>query len=516
VLALVVLGSAALDGLLKLGRSALLASAAARYEHRVGLDCLDAVLASDQVAFARHSRGSYLNRFGAIDRLREHHFGSGLVLLLEVPFAIVFLALIWLVAGRMVLVPLALVAAFILISLGAEKRLNRCLERQEGLRRARSDFLLECIEGMHTLKSMPAEAPMQRRYERLMRQSAHAVFDTGDLQGWVQALGSWFSQLVMVSFVALGSVLVVNGELTVGALAAGTLLAGRVLEPALKGLRLLTSRQTARFAARELAGLLDLAPEPLHANRTQTVLTGRLIVRGLRFTYPGASSPLLDGIDLDIKPGEMIGISGANGSGKSTLLNLLMGYMPPDAGRIAFDGEDLTALGRHTLRSQVALVPQDSLLFAGTLLDNLTFFREGRAVSEALHYARMLGLDQHFARLPEGMETRLSGLADTVPLGLRQRITLVRALVGKPSLVLFDEANAGFDAANDERLAELFRSLRPATACLIVTQRPSLLRQCDRVFELTNGRLVERSPDTPMTTLRTVQNRPERSLALVN
>jgi len=284
VLALVVVGSALIDGALRLARGALLARAAARYDHRIGLACLDAVLGSDQVAFARHSRGSYLNRFGAIERLREHHFGSGLVLLLEVPFAVVFLALIWLVAGRMVFVPLTLLVAFVLVSLGAESRLRHCLERQDGLRRARADFLLESIEGMHTLKSLAAEAPMQRRYERLMRQSAHAVFDTGDLQGWIQALGSWFSQVVMVSFVALGSVLVVNGELTVGALAAGTLLAGRVLEPALKGLRLLTSRQTARFAAGEIDGILKLPPEPLHAEGGRERLSGRLSVRGLRFS----------------------------------------------------------------------------------------------------------------------------------------------------------------------------------------------------------------------------------------
>jgi ATP-binding cassette, subfamily C, bacterial LapB len=499
VLASVVVVSAVLDGFLKLARSWMLADAGARYEHELGLKGLRAVLGADLVDFAGSSRGSYLNRFNAIDRLREHHYGQGPVLALDVPFALIFLALIWIVAGRMVCVPLALLVAFLAISFSAEHRLRQSMEQNESLRRARSDFLLECIEGMHTLKALTAEAPMQRRYERLLRQSADAVFVSHELQGWVQALGGSFSQIVMASFVAFGSVLVVSGELTVGALAAGTLLAGRVLEPALKGLRLLTSRQAARFSRQEFDALVNLSPEPLHAERSSQVLSGRIEVQDLSFQYPGAREPILHDLQLTVMPGEMVGIVGANGAGKSTLLNLLMGFMPPSSGSIRFDDIPVDEIGRATLRSQLTLVPQESMLFDGTLLDNLTFYREGQAVVDALDYAHRLGLDETFARLPDGVDTRVNGIAESIPPGLRQRIALVRALVGSPSMVLFDEANTGFDATNDLRLTALFKHLKSRTTCLVVTQRPSLLRLCDRVLDLCDGQLIER-PRAPTPT----------------
>lgn len=494
--------SAVLDGLLRVARVRLLADSGARFEHAMGLSAFTAILRADLVDFHAHSRGSYINRLQGIDKLREHHFGQGLLLLLDIPFALVFLGLLWMVAGSMVLVPVALVAAFVLVSLLSERRLRACLAETETLRRQSSDFLFECLEGMHTLKALAAEQPMMRRYERLSRNSALAVARASALHGWVQAMGTGFAQLVMVSFVAIGSVLVVDGQLTVGALAAGSLLAGRVLEPALKGLRLLTAQESARFAQRELEGVLDLKPEPMSADAAAPRLTGAIEVRGLSFRYPGAEKPLFDDLDFSVRAGEMVGIVGANGAGKTTLLNLLLGFMEPQAGSIHYDGMPLAAISRAALRSQIALVPQEGILIDGTLLDNLTFYRGGSAVREALNYAGRLGLSQTMARMPDGSETRITGLIESMPLGLRQRITIVRALAGQPPVLLFDDANTGFDAENDRRLMALIEQLRRTTTIVMVTQRPSILKLCHRVVYLEHGRLQPRPaapgiPDMP-------------------
>jgi ATP-binding cassette, subfamily C, bacterial LapB len=500
-LASAVVVAALLDGFLRLARVSLLADAGARYEHELATRGFEALLHADLVAFSEQSRGSYLNRFMAIERLREHHFGQGLILLLDIPFAVVFLALIWMVAGTMVLVPLALVAAFIVVSLISERRLRASLTQTESQRRASSDFLLECIEGMHTLKALAAEAPMRRRYERLVRQSALAVADSSMLHGWVQALGTCFSQLVMVSFVAIGSALVVRGELTVGALAAGSLLAGRVLDPALKGLRLLTARESARFARDEFESLVGLKSEPMDDTALSPVLSGAIEVRGLSFRYPGSPQALFDNLDLTVRAGEMVGIVGDNGAGKTSLINLLLGFMEPDAGTITFDGHPLATLSRTALRSQFALVPQEGVLIDGTLLDNLTFYRGGNTVREALNLATRLGLDQTMARLPDGSETRITGLVESMPLGMRQRLTIVRALAGRPPALLFDDANTGFDAANDRRLIGLLEQLRSTTTIVMVTQRPSMLRLCDRVLHLDGGHLVP-APQAPATDVK--------------
>ena len=487
---------AVLDCALRIARSVLLAWRGVKYEYEHSLRALEHLLHTDLVSFENQPKGAYLDRVQALEQVREFYHGQTILMVVDLPFVAVFLWLIWLFAGPMMLIPLGVITLFAAVSLVTARSLRQALDTRDQADERRQNFLIECLQGIHTLKSMAMEPQMQRRFERLQGGSANAIYVLARINGITQGLGVTFSQAVMVSFLAVGALYAADGTITIGALAAGTMLAGRVLQPALKALGLWTQLQSVRLAQRKFEELLQMPTEAVDAGGDKLDLDGAIELQDIHFTHPGADQPLLDGVSLRVEPGEAIGITGANGTGKSTLLDLMMGFVRPTSGHILIDGHELGQLDRSSVRSQIGLVPQKGVLFGGTLLENMTLFREGDAIDQAIELATKLGLGDNITRLPQGLDTPVGdGLVDTLSAGFRQRIIMVRALIGDIRVVLFDDANAAFDSPNDARLVELLREYKGNKTLVIVSHRPSILRLCDRVYELEGGKLGERTED---------------------
>ncbi len=480
--------AAVLDGLLRYCRSVILAWRGARFEYQHSLHALAHLLHADLVGFESQSRGAWLDRVQALEQVREFFHGQSILMLLDLPFVFAFLWLIWLFAGQMVLIPLAVMVVFVVVSALSARYLRRALEARSLNDERRQNFLIESLQGVHTLKSMAMEPQMLRRYERLQGQSADAIFVLARLNSIIQGLGVTFSQIVMVTFLALGATLAVEGALSIGALAAGTMLAGRVLQPALKAMGLWTQLQSVRLAREKFEQILEMPTEAVDEGGEDVRLAGEIELVDVHFRHPDSDAELLRGVSVHVAPGEAIGITGSNGAGKTTLFDLIMGFVHPSEGRILLDGRPLAELDRSSMRAQIGLVPQRGVLFGGTLLENMTLFREGEAVDQAIALAKALGLGDSITRLPEGLDTQVDGsISDTLSAGFRQRVIMVRALVGNPKVVLFDDANAAFDSRNDERLMDLLREFKGDRTLLIISHRPSILRLCDRVLELRDG-----------------------------
>ncbi len=223
--------------------------------------------------------------------------------------------------------------------------------------------------------------------------------------------------------------------------------------------------------------------------RPLTVGAGALAFDDVHFAYD-ERRPVLSGVTLTIGAGECVGITGGNGSGKSTLLQMLNGMVTPDRGTVSIDGQPLVGADRRSYVSAIGYLPQHCTLFHGTILDNLTMFRGRRYFDEALRLAAELGLDEYIARMPMGYDTVIdSSSHDQLPGGVRQRIAVIRALVDKPKIILFDEANTALDHGSDARLRELLSRLKGHVTILLVSYRPSLLELADRRFELVGAQL---------------------------
>jgi len=480
-----------LDCFLKTLRSAVLSWDSAKFDHQTSMDGIDLILHSDSLSFAAKPAGYYIEKIHALEKVQEFYSGQSILLLIDLPFVLIYLALIAVIAGPLIGVPIGLLLVFAVISVFAGKQLHQALIKQSDIEGYKRNFVIEILQGIHTVKSLAMESFMQRRYEKLQLQSAESVYELSRLNSIVQGIGASFSQLAVVSFVGFGSLYVLSGELTVGALAAGTMLTSRVLQPGLRAMAVWVQFQSVRLALHKMNEFFTMQREEFGDVCHEEQFKGSIELKGICFKYEGQKENVLNQLSLSIQPGEAIGITGQNGAGKSTLINLIAGFLQPSSGSVEIDGEALNNYSAEYLRAQIGILPQHGVLFEGTILQNMTLYREGDAVEQAIEISKTLGLSDIISKLPQGLDTHIGGASQgMLPEGVKQKIVMVRSLVGRPKIVLLDDSNASFDLKNDQKLAGIVNKFKGQRTMVIISHRPSFLRLCDRQFELKSGVLT--------------------------
>ena len=502
-LLLLVLGVAValvLDAVLKTARAFIAGWAGAHFEHHVGLKSLEYLMSASADKFEVDPAGKHLDRLAGVDLVRDFYSSQASLVLVDLPFVIVFIAVLGYISGSLALVPVGLLVIFGFISLRIGVRLRRALAARTEWDDRRFSFIIEVLNGIHTVKSAAMEKLIERRYERLMQNVSDAGMQVAYLSGLAQNVGASFAQITMVAVVGIGSIYVVNGAISMGALAACMLLSGRTVQPMLRALGVWARFQAIRIAEVNLDELRQYKEEqtlikPLAAD------LDTIRLRNVYFRYNEQSPFILRGINLEARPGEIIGIRGGNGSGKSTLMRMLMAAMTPTRGAVFYNDHNSKRTDLSHFRSQVGYLPQRPALLEGTVLENITMFRGEEYYDEALEIAERLGLDKVFARYPDGYDTVIgTSTHSSVPDGVAQRITIARALVGSPRFILFDEANSALDGPGDARIRGVLQYYKPRSAIVLVSYRPSLLSVADRRYELVQGALLPWSePPTPET-----------------
>lgn len=476
--------------LLRMLRSRLLNTSALVAEHHQTMRAVDRILHADPLSTQRFGVGDYLERLRSIERIRDYHAGDAEHLHIDVAFALINLALIWAVAGVLVAVPLV-VMIFIGIAIALlSGRLRRLLLERISLENDRHDFLSASMAGAHLIRSLAVEALPTRFYERLQSRLDANLRDGADAQGLVQSLGILGSQLVLVLFVTFGAMQVLGGDLTLGALAAGTMLSGRVLQPLLAGVSTWLTLQRIRLAVDSLQELLEMAHGSAETapGSTNTARGARITINEMAFAYAANEPHVFEHVHLDIEPLQCLGLVGKNGSGKSTLMQLLLGLYIPTQGEILIDGKP----AETCVHGEVALLPQTGSLFKGTVGQNLSFFEGGARLREALRIADRLGLLDTLKSLPQGLDTPILG-GDSAPLpnAVKQQILIARSLVGDPRLLLVDETASSLDPQGVRAFQEVINDLKGRTTLVLVSNKSSVLGGCDRVVAIDTRRLVD-------------------------
>ena len=491
IMMIALLGILVLEGIVRTFRTIVLNHCGAALEHQTSVAAIRHLLSANTLAFEKYSTSEYLERLQSIDKIREFYAGQSIQLVVDFVFAGFYLALVWVIAGSLVMIPLTLLGIFMLVSFFGGRALRKALVERAALNERRQNFMIEMLRGIHTVKATAMEGQIQRRYERLQAQSAEGVYRLSRINSMFAGLGMTLAQTASISFVGIGSYFVINNQLTIGALAAGTMLSGRILQPALQGMGVWSQYQGLSIAFDDLEEIFDIESEFSERTNDEFEINGELELCNVTFRYPQSDAAILRSLNLKIGAGEVIGVTGANGCGKSTLLSLLMGHLTPQEGEVLLDGREISEIHPNVLRNYVRIMPQQGVIFKGSILENLTLFREGHHIQDAIALSQKLGLDRIISRLPDGLDTDVGGTpVGTISEGVRQKIVIVRALVGNPKVILFDDANANFDFKNDNLLLELMKSYRPHTTIVIVSHRPAYLRLCDRVYELSDGGLL--------------------------
>ena len=329
-----------LDVALRALRSSVASWNGARFEHMLRFQTIEKFLRAPVDLLRRHAAGSYLERVNAISAIRDFYASQLLLTAVDLPFSFIFLGMIYFLGGLLVLVPLTL----FLIFAGLAWMLGQALRDASAVRaeadRRRYDFVLEMFRRLVTVKALGLNVAMVRRAERRQEQSAYAVEQVMQLGAMTQAANSLFTQLNMVSLASFGAWRVLEGDMTMGALAACILLSGRVLQPLQAGMGLWSSYQSVSVARGGIEEIMNFPSE--RQGRTETPeLAGVLELRDVTFQHDPDGPNLIDGVSLSVKPGEVIGIDGGSGSGKSTLLLLMAGLLRPSSGSVNLAGHDI-------------------------------------------------------------------------------------------------------------------------------------------------------------------------------
>ncbi|MDK9725861.1 MAG: ATP-binding cassette domain-containing protein [Sterolibacteriaceae bacterium MAG5] len=462
----------------------------ARFEHTASINALTRLMRVPLRRLQRDEPGVHAERINAAGRVADFYSGQALLVLFDLPFALVFLLMIHVIGGWVVLVPIVLLSAFALVIARFGSWLKRQVEQRHIMDDRRINFLIEVLSGIHSVKTMTMESQMERRYERLQATNAEMSERLAYGSAMASATGMLFSQIMVVGVVFAGAWAVLDGQMTPGGLAACMMLAVRALQPLRRSLTVWLRYQAFVSAQARLREVAEMPCIDDRAMPAMPPLREGLELRGVTLSREGGK-PFFDNVSLQVKAGECIAIRGDSGSGKTSLLSLMNGLERPESGAVLADGHSLDEFNADSVQRQIALLPQTGTIITGSILENMTMFDESlNAV--VLDIAKQMGLDRVVAGMKLGYETRLGEAnAETLPAGVRQLISIVRELAHSPSVILFDEANISLDMAADQLLRDYLATRKGECTMVLVTHRPSLLSLADRTLTLTAGRLTE-------------------------
>lgn len=477
-----------LEAALRTARAWLTAWTAASNDHAHTCAALDRFCRADLRVFEASGAGAHMQRLSAIGKLREFYSGQTLTAMIDLPFAALFLVMIAYFGGVLVLVPLTLLVVFGLLARDAGGLLKRRLQGRSASDDRKSNYLISTLGGIHTAKAMSMEKPLLRLFEEHQAGVTRSSYRVAQASGLAATLSAAFSQLSQIATAAAGCLLVLKGDLSMGGLSACTLLAGRALQPVQRVMGTWLRLQDFSVAREHAAAIFALPARTREAGELP-VPEGRLAVRDASFGY--GERKLFEHVSFEAQPGEIIAITGERGAGKSTLLQVIAGVLAPQAGAVEVDGIDTSTRSMADLASHVGYLPQQAVIFKGTILENLTGFQARDDIAAmAKHVSGELGLDTIVNLLPHGYATMLDGTtADPIPPGVKQRIALARVLKNMPALLLFDDADRALDKEGYNCLFRLIGRFKQHRTIIIVSEDWNLLSFADRTYRLEGGRL---------------------------
>ncbi|HJT14270.1 MAG TPA: type I secretion system permease/ATPase [Dongiaceae bacterium] len=443
--------------------------------------------------FGARRVGDSVARVRELENVRQFITGSSLTLVIDLFFTVVFIAVMawyswWLTVIVLVSLPLYAgisIALTPLFRARVEEKFKRGAENQA--------FLVEAVTGIETLKSMAVEPQMQRRWEEQLAGYVGSSFRVANLGNYASQSIQLVSKLATAGILYFGAKAVIAGDLTVGELVAFNMLASRVSQPVLRLAQVWQDFHQVRQSIERLGDILNTPAEPAATPGRGALPTVKGAIRfdHVKFRYRLDGPEVLRGVEIDIPPGQVVGIVGSSGSGKSTLAKLVQRLYVPESGRVLVDGIDLAMVDASWLRRQIGVVLQENVLFNRTVRENIALADPGMPLDHVVAAAKLAGAHEFILQLPEGYDTLIGERGGTLSGGQRQRIAIARALVTNPRILIFDEATSALDLESEQAIQRNMRHICKGRTVLIIAHRLSTVRHCDRIVTIEQGRIVE-------------------------
>lgn len=422
-----------------------------------------------------------------VARLRALFSTQGLLAVLDAPWAVIFLGVIWM-AHPWLGIAATVCAIFMVMLAVLNDRMTRESIKELQLESGRTQrYLDQTMNNAEVAQALGMGDALVARWRQLSAKVAQLQGPTATRSVAMSTVSRIFRQLLQIIMTTVGAYLVITGESTAGVMIASSMLLGRALAPIeqiVGGWKILAE---GRLAFQRLKPLIEEA-QNAPPQMALPAPSGKLTAQGLVFRIPRSERMILAGVSLSLNPGESLAIVGPSGAGKSTLLRLLLGLWVPASGSVRLDNVELVQWGREEVGPYIGYVPQDVELFAGTIADNIARMALMSDPNAIVMAARLARVHELILSLPDGYDTRIDPHSALLSPGQRQRIALARALFGNPRLLILDEPNSNLDGAGEAALAEILKELKGKCTVVVVTHRPALTQHVDKMLVLEGGR----------------------------
>lgn len=435
--------------------------------------------------------GETIARVRELENIRNFLTGQALTSVLDLLFTGVFLAVMFYYSGWLTLIVVLSLPVYALISAGITPVLRKRLDEKFARGAENQSFLVETVNGIGTVKATAVDPRMARTWDNQLAGYVGAGFRVTRLANIGQQGVQLVQKLVGIGILFFGARLVIDGKLSVGQLIAFNMLSGQVAAPIVRLAQLWQEFQQVGISVERLGDILNTRTEVPGSRMALPSIQGRVSFDKVTFRYRPDTVEVLSGIDLEVAPGEVIGIVGRSGSGKSTLTKLVQRLYVPERGRVLIDGHDLALADPAWLRRQLGVVLQENFLFNRSIRENIALSDPGMPLERVIQAAQLAGAHEFILQLPEGYDTRVGDNGTGLSGGQRQRVAIARALVTNPRILIFDEATSALDYESEHAVMQNMREICKGRTVLIIAHRLSTVRMAHRIVVVEKGQIVE-------------------------
>lgn len=495
------------DFLLKFLRAYFIDTAGQKVDLKVAKGIFDRIMKL-KLGANKGSTGGLVNTVREFESLRDFCTSASLATIVDIPFIILFIGVIALIGGPVAIVPALAVPLVLFVGFFIQPFLSRF--SKEGMQQGHSKqgTLVEMVSGLETLKSLGSDKMFHDRWEKAVDQHSSVSLKSRMFSQIAINSAATAQQISQIGIVAVGFVLIMNGELSMGALIACVIISGRCLAPLGQLANLLTRYNHAKTAYAALDKLMQQPNEDVSDRDfiRRKKMKGKIEFKNVNFKYPDQSVRVLDNVSFSLEAGEKVGILGKIGSGKSTILRLASGLYEPNEGAIMVDDTDIRQIVPDDLRKNVAMVLQDVYLFSGSVKENISMGHEDVSDEDILRAAEISGVQEFVGSIPNGYDLQLKDRGDGLSGGQKQALAIARALVRNAPVLMMDEPTSAMDTNSEQKLIFRLKEELKDKTLMIVTHRPSLLELVDRIIVIEQGKVVANGPKDDVIKMLTPKN----------
>ena len=465
-----------------------------RIDMALGAEIIDHLLRLPLRYFDRRPVGELSSRVNELENIRQFLTGTALTVVMDALFSVLYIAVMFIYSVKLTIVSLATIPLFMMLTFFVSPIVRRQLRAKAERNAETQSFLVEALSGIQTVKAQNMELKTRWKWQEKYARYVSDGFKTVLTSTTAGSASGFLNKLSGLLVLWVGAYLVLEGNLTLGGLIAFRIISGYVTQPLLRLTQLWQNFQETALSLERLSDIIDHPQEQLEEDRAQIPMPdikGNVKYEDLSFRFSSSGPLQLVNVNLEFHAGEFIGIVGQSGSGKSTLMKLLPRLYNAESGRILIDNYDIRKVELYSLRQQVGIVPQDSLLFEGSIQDNIALTNPQASTESIIEAAKIANAHEFIMNLSGGYNSRVGERGSSLSGGQRQRIAIARTVLQNPRLLILDEATSALDYDTEAQVCYNLKRWAQGRTVFFITHRLSTIRQADRILVMDKGSVVE-------------------------